>query len=80
MTKMLDMAGSSAVTRPLTAVPASLVERIEAGAMKGLGLYRALAEVEIGRASEHGARWWSRRLVEVYEQAGLVHLDKEDWS
>jgi hypothetical protein len=33
-------------------------------------------DLEIGRASEHGARWWSRRLVEVFEEAGLVRLDR----
>jgi hypothetical protein len=39
-------------------------------------VYRKLVDVEIGRASEHGARWWSRRLVEVFEEAGLVRLDE----
>jgi hypothetical protein len=55
---------------------APLVERIEAGVRKGLGLYRELVKVEIGRASEYGARWWSRRLVQVYVEAGLVRLER----
>ena len=38
--------------------------------------YREMVGVEIDRASEFGARWWSRRLVEVSEEAGLVRLDK----
>ena len=44
--------------------------------MKALGRYRERVDIENGKASEHGARWWSRRLVEVYEEAGLVRLDK----
>ena len=73
------------VTRPITAVAtpdatlnrsdATLLELFEAGVLKALGLYRKLIDVEIGRASEHGARWWSRRLVEMYEEAGFVHLE-----
>jgi len=47
----------------------------EAGLSKTLGCYRELVDVEIGRESEFGARWWSRRLVELYEDAGLVRLD-----
>ena len=43
---------------------------------KVLGRYRERVGVEIGKASEYGARWWSRRLVEVCEEAGLVRLDK----
>jgi hypothetical protein len=46
------------------------------GFSKALGPYRELVDLEIGRASEHGARWWSRRLVEVYEEAGLLRLDE----
>ena len=38
--------------------------------------YRDRVDVEISRASERGARWWSRRLVQLYEDAGLVRLDK----
>jgi hypothetical protein len=55
---------------------ASLVKRYEAGFLKTLGLYRELVGLEIGRASEYGARWWSRRLVDMSEEAGLVRLDK----
>jgi len=62
----------NAATRPLAAI------RSTAGfpaAMNAPVLYRGLVKLEISRASEHGARWWSRRLVEAYEEAGLVHLD-----
>ena len=38
--------------------------------------YRERVDVEICKASERGARWWSRRLVQLYEDAGLVRLDK----
>ena len=38
--------------------------------------YRERVDEEIGKASERGARWWSRRLVQLYEAAGLVRLDK----
>ena len=38
--------------------------------------YRERVDFEIGKASEEGARWWSRRLVQLYEDAGLVRLDK----
>jgi len=48
----------------------------EAEFLKTLGLYRELVDLEIGRASEYGARWWSRRLVEMSEEAGLVRLDE----
>ena len=54
----------------------SLVKMYEAGLVKTLGLYRELVGLEIGRASEYGARWWSRRLVDMSEEAGLVRLDK----
>ena len=82
MTKMTDTAAppapwavsmSNAVTRPLAAV------RSRAGVPNEAipsDLYRKLVDLEIGRASEHGARWWSRRLVEVFEEAGLVRLEK----
>jgi hypothetical protein len=71
MTKVLEMnepgAGrSNAVTRPL----------ILRGFLNGLCAYREMVAVEIGRASENGARWWARRLIEVSEQAGLVRLEK----
>jgi len=55
---------------------ASLVKKYEEGFLKTLGLYRELVGLEIGRASEYGARWWSRRLVEMSEEAGLVRLDQ----
>jgi hypothetical protein len=46
------------------------------GFLKARDLYRERIDVEIGKASERGARWWSRRLVQLYEDAGLVRLDK----
>ena len=52
------------------------VKMNEVGFLKAIGLYRERVDVEIGKASEHGVRWWSRRLVELYEDAGLVRLDK----
>lgn len=55
---------------------ASLVKMYEVGLLKTLSLYRELVDIEVRRASEHGARWWSRRLVEMSEEAGLVRLDK----
>jgi hypothetical protein len=71
VTKVLEMSNpgagrSSAVTRPL----------IVRGFFNGLNAYREMVDVEIGRASENGARWWSRRLVDMSEQAGLVRLEK----
>lgn len=62
MTKKLDVA--------------RLVWMSEVGFVKALRRYRERVDVEIGKASEYGARWWSRRLVEVYEEVGLVRLDK----
>jgi hypothetical protein len=38
--------------------------------------YRERVDVEIGKASERRARWCSRRLVQLYEDAGLVRLDR----
>jgi len=55
---------------------ARLVRMTETGVLKALGRYRERVDVEIGKASEHGARWWSRRLVEVCQEAGLVRLEK----
>ena len=49
---------------------------IAGGFFKGLHAYREMVEIEIRRASEHGARWWSRRLVEMCREAGLVRLDE----
>ena len=74
MAKMLEMVpgapgGSerwNGVTRPL----------IVRGFFNGLNAYREMVDVEIGRASEYGARWWTRRLVDMSEQAGLVRLEK----
>ena len=48
----------------------------EAGFLMVVDRYRERVDVEIGKASERGARWWSRRLVQLYEGAGLVRLDK----
>jgi hypothetical protein len=39
---------------------------------ESLARYRERVETEIGQGSEWGARWWSRRLVKVCEEAGLV--------
>lgn len=55
---------------------ASSVRLFGAGLLKTLSLYREMVDIEIGRGSEHGARWWSRRLVRVSEEAGLVRLDE----
>jgi hypothetical protein len=41
-----------------------------------LGRYRERVDVEIGNASEHGARLWSCRLVQICEEAGWVRLEK----
>ena len=41
-----------------------------------LGRYRERVDVEIGKASERGARWWSCRIVQLCEEAGWVRLDK----
>ena len=51
------------------------IQMNEVGFRKALGRYRERVDLEIGRASEYGARWWSRRLVEVYEKVGLLRLD-----
>jgi hypothetical protein len=48
----------------------------EVGFLKVAGRYRERVDIEIGKASERGARWWSRRLVQLYEDAGLVRFDK----
>jgi hypothetical protein len=54
---------------------APLVKMNEVGFLKALGRYRERVDLEIGNASEHGARWWSCRLVQVCEEAGWVSLD-----
>src|SRR5215467_13429083 len=71
-TEVLDATTEAALNQG----DASLVKMYEAGFSKTLGLYRELVDLEIGRASEYGARWWSRRLVEMSEEAGLVRLDE----
>ena len=81
ITAVSDSAGFAAGTREvtsdgtLTRGAAALVRRLEAGILRALGLARELVDLDIGRASEYGARWWSRRLVEMYEDAGFVRLD-----
>ena len=70
--EVLDTATEAALNQS----DAFLVRRYEAEFLKTLGLYRELVDLEIGRASEYGARWWSRRLVEMSEEAGLVRLDE----
>jgi hypothetical protein len=81
MTKVTDVArpSSPSLTRGVSdaASDASLSWRDE----HPLGVltarrYRERVDVEISNASERGARWWSRRLVQFYENAGLVSLDK----
>jgi hypothetical protein len=82
VTDVPDSARFGRGTRDATSDPASnrsdalLVKMNEVGFLKAFGLYRERVHVEISKASEHGARWWSRRLVELYEEAGLVRLDK----
>jgi hypothetical protein len=71
-TEVLDATNEASLNRG----DASLAKMYEAGLLKTLGLYRELVGIEIGRASEYGARWWSRRLVDLSEEAGLVRLDK----
>lgn len=44
--------------------------------LRMIGLYRERVDLEIGRASEHGARWWTSRLVELCEKVGWVRLDQ----
>ena len=55
---------------------ALLIKMTEAGYLKAFGRYREQVDVEIGQGSARGARWWSRRLVQISEDAGLVRLDK----
>jgi hypothetical protein len=52
------------------------LKRYEVGFLNLFTLCRERVDVEIGRASERGARRWTRRLVRLYEDAGLVRLDK----
>lgn len=55
---------------------APLFKRNEVKFLRAVGRYRERVGVEIGKASEYGARWWSRRLVQLYEDVGLVRFDK----
>jgi hypothetical protein len=55
---------------------ARLLTMNEVGFWEALGRYRERVSIEIGKASVDGARWWSRRLVEVSERAGLIRLGK----
>jgi len=55
---------------------ALLIKMTEAGYRKAFGRYREQVDVEIGQGSARGASWWSRRLVQLYEDAGLVFLDE----
>ena len=71
-TEALGAASEAALNRG----DASLFRMYQVGFLKTLGLYRELVDLEIGRASEYGARWWSRRLVEVYEESELVRLGR----
>ena len=54
------------------------VLRVEMNAIEFLTArrYRERVDDEIREGSERGARWWSRRLVQLYEEAGLVRLDR----
>ena len=69
-------AGGATSDAALNRSDAPLVKMNEVGFLKALDRYRDRVDVEIGNASERGARWWSRRLVQLYEDAGLVRLDK----
>jgi len=75
-------AGFSRGTRATTSDAASnrsdalLIKMTEAGYRKAFGRYREQVDVEIGQGSARGASWWSRRLVQLYEDAGLVRFDK----
>jgi hypothetical protein len=46
------------------------------GFLEIVARYRERVSFEISNGSEYGARWWSRRLVEVCEEARLVSLAK----
>ena len=51
-------------------------KRHEVGFLNLFSLCRERVDVEIARASARGARRWTRRLVRLYEDAGLVRFDK----
>jgi len=55
---------------------AATIPLIAGGFFRGLHAYREMVELEVRRASEGGARWWSRRLVEMCEEAGLLRLEE----
>lgn len=55
---------------------APTLEMNTAGFLKASGRFRGQIDVEIGGGSECGARRWSRRLVQLYEDVGLVRLDR----
>src|SRR5437016_1293743 len=82
VTDVPDSAGFRGGMRDATSDAASnrrdahLVKMKEVGFLRVVGRYRERVDVEIGKASERGARWWSRRLVQLYEDVGLVRLDK----
>jgi hypothetical protein len=71
-TRTRDATSDAALNRS----DAPLVKVNEVGFLKQSGRYRERVDLEIGKASDWGARWWSRRLVQLYEEAGLVRLDK----
>jgi len=81
VTDVPDSAGFRGGMRDATSDAASnrsdalLVKMDEVRFLKVAGLYRRRVGVEIVKASERGARWWSRRLVQLYEDVGLVRLD-----
>ena len=52
-----------------------VVEMNETEFLKAAGRYRKRVDVEIGKGSVRGARWWSRRLIQLYEDAGWMRLD-----
>jgi len=82
ITKMVGAGGSSRNLGSATGDAALnrseaclLVEMDEAEFLNVASRYRERVDVEIGKGSEHAARWWSRRLIQLYEDAGWVSLD-----
>ena len=82
VTGVSESAGLRRAIRNETSDPASnrgAAPRAEMSAiafLRTIGRYRERVDIEIGKASEHGARWWSCRLVQVCEEVGWVRLDK----
>jgi hypothetical protein len=81
MTKMIDIVrpSSPSLRRGLSdAASDAALSRSDAHPLGVLTArrYRERVDIEIRKASEGGARWWSRRLVQLHEDAGLVRLDK----